>query len=250
MNKEVLFAQTLEQVRKTAKEQGNCISEEQVKEAFAELDLNNEQLQMVFDYLLKRKIGIGQPMDPDEFLTEEEKDYLQEYLDEVAALPTYSDGEKLAFSIAAMAGETDAQQRLIELHLADGAEIAKLYAGQGVLLEDLVGEGNLALSFGVTMLGSLEKPDEVEGMLGKMIMDAMEEYIAEHAENSKIDKRVEDKVNKVADKARELAEELHRKVTTEELMEETGMSRKMIEDAIRMSGFKIEDIDNNAKDSL
>ena len=250
MNKEVLFAQTLEQVRKTAKEQGNCISEEQVKEAFAELDLNNEQLQMVFDYLLIRKIGIGQPMDPDEFLTEEEKDYLQEYLDEVAALPTYSDGEKLAFSIAAMAGETDAQQRLIELHLADVAEIAKLYAGQGVLLEDLVGEGNLALSFGVTMLGSLEKPDEVEGMLGKMIMDAMEEYIAEHAENSKIDKRVEDKVNKVADKARELAEELHRKVTTEELMEETGMSRKMIEDAIRMSGFKIEDIDNNAKDSL
>ena len=110
-----------------------------------------------------------------------------------------------------MAGETDAQQRLIELHLADVAEIAKLYAGQGVLLEDLVGEGNLALSFGVTMLGSLEKPDEVEGMLGKMIMDAMEEYIAEHAENSKIDKRVEDKVNKVADKARELAEELHRK---------------------------------------
>ena len=114
MNKEVLFAQTLEQVRKTAKEQGNCISEEQVKEAFAELDLSNEQLQMVFDYLLKHKIGIGQPMDPDEFLTEEEKDYLQEYLDEVAALPTYSDGEKLAFSIAAMAGETDAQQRLIE----------------------------------------------------------------------------------------------------------------------------------------
>ena len=55
---------------------------------------------------------------------------------------------------------------------------------------------------------------------------------------------------RLADKARELAEELHRKVTTEELMEETGMSRKMIEDAIRMSGFKIEDIDNNAKDSL
>ena len=247
MNKEVLFAKTLEEVRKTAKEQGNCISEEQVKEAFAELDLSGEQLQMVFDYLLKHKIGIGQPMDPDEFLTDEEKDYLQEYLDEVAALPVYTDGEKQAFSIAAMAGETDAQQRLIEIYLADVAEIAKLYAGQGVMLEDLVGEGNLALSFGVTMLGSLEKPEEVEGMLGKMIMDAMEEYIAEHTENSKIDKRVEDKVNKVADKARELAEELQRKVTIEELMEETGMSRKMIEDAVRMSGFKIEDIDNNAK---
>lgn len=55
MNKEILFAKTLEQVRKTAKEQGNCISEEQVKDAFAELDLSGEQLQMVFDYLLKHK---------------------------------------------------------------------------------------------------------------------------------------------------------------------------------------------------
>lgn len=108
MNKEVLFAKTLEQVRKTAKEQGNCISEEQVKDAFAELDLSGEQLQMVFDYLLKHKIGIGQPMDPDEFLTDEEKDYLQEYLDEVAELPTYTDGEKLAFAMSAMAGEADA----------------------------------------------------------------------------------------------------------------------------------------------
>ena len=107
-------------------------------------------------------------------------------------------------------------------------------------------------SGGLTLANHLGVPftQEVVGMLGKMIMDAMEEYIAEHAENSKIDKRVEDKVNKVADKARELAEELQRKVTIEELMEETGMSRKLIEDAVRMSGFKIEDIDNNAKDSL
>ena len=78
MNKEILFAQTLEQVRKTAKEQGNCISEEQVKDAFAELDLSGEQLQMVFDHLVKPKIAIGKPMDPDEFLSAEEKDDLKD----------------------------------------------------------------------------------------------------------------------------------------------------------------------------
>ena len=247
MNKEVLFAQTLEQVRKTAKEQGNCISEEQVKEAFAELDLSNEQLQMVFDYLLKHKIGIGQPMDPDEFLTEEEKDYLQEYLDEVAALPTYSDGEKLAFSIAAMAGETDAQQRLIELHLADVAEIAKLYAGQGVLLEDLVGEGNLALSFGVTMLGSLEKPDEVEGMLGKMIMDAMEEYISDDTDSHQTGEKVLDKVNLVNDKSKEMTEELMRKVTVAELAQEMQMDEEEIRDAIKLSANHMEYIEEDAE---
>jgi len=58
-----------------------------------------------------------------------------------------------------------------------------------------------------------------------------------------VDKKVETKVNAVADKARELSEELRRNVTVEELAEESGMSVKTINDAIRMSGFKIENID-------
>lgn len=244
MNKEVLFAQTLEQVRKLAKEQGNCVSEEQVQEAFAELDLNNEQLQMVFDYLVKHKVGIGQPVNPDDYLTDEERDYLQDYLDEIAQLPTYTSGEKEAYTLSAMAGDVSAQNKLIEMHLNDVVEISKLYAGQGVFLEDLIGEGNVALSFGVGMLGSLENAEEAEGMLGKLIMDAMEEYIQEHVSNEKADQKVADKVNKVSDKARELAEDLHRKVTVAELSQETGMSEKYIREAMQMSGFQIEDIEN------
>lgn len=243
MNKEVLFARTLEQVRSLAKEQGNCVSEEQVQEAFAELELDNDQLQMVFDYLVKHKVGIGQPVNPDDYLTDEERDYLQDYLDEIAQLPTYSAGEKEAYTLSAMAGDVSAQNRLIEMHLNDVVEIAKLYAGQGVFLEDLIGEGNVALSFGVGMLGSLEHAEEAEGMLGKLIMDAMEDYIAEHASNEKADMRVVEKVNKVADKARELAEDLQRKVTVAELAQETGMSEKYILEAMKMSGFQIEEIE-------
>ena len=44
---EVRFAQILGQVRKLAKEQGNCISEEQVQDAFAELSLSDDQLSLV-----------------------------------------------------------------------------------------------------------------------------------------------------------------------------------------------------------
>lgn len=240
--KEILFAQTLEQVRRLAKEQGNCVSEEQVREAFAEQELNENQMQMVFDYLVKHKVGIGQPIDPDEFLTEEERDYLQDYLNEIAALPSYSTGELEAFTISAMAGEAEAQQKLVQGYLKDVVDIAKLYTGQGVFLEDLIGEGNVALTMGVGMLGSLEKPSEAQGMLAKLMMDAMEDYIQENAASAKTDRKVADKVNLVADKARELAEELHRKVTPEELARETGLSLKAIQDACRMSGFKIEDI--------
>ena len=248
-NREVLFAQTLEKVRTMAKDQGNCVSEEQVQEAFATLDLNQEQLQMVFDYLVKHKVGIGQPVNMDDYLTDEEKDYLQNYLDEIAGLPEYSTGEMEAYTIAAMAGEMEAQQKLIQAYLRDVIDIAKLYAGQGVFLEDLIGEGNVALAMGVNMLGSLEKPSEAQGMLAKLMMDAMEEYISENAANEKTDKKVEDKVNLVAEKARELAEDLHRKITPEELAAETGLSLKIILDACRMSGFKIEDIEY-AEDSL
>lgn len=244
MNKEVIFAQTLEEVRTLAKEQGNCVSEEQVKEAFAELDLDNEQLQMVFDYLVKHKVGIGTPVNPDDYLSDEERDYLQDYLDEIAQLHSYTDGQIEAYTIAAMAGEADAQGRLVEVYLKDVVEIAKLYAGQGVYLEDLIGEGNVALALGTSMLGSLEKPQEAQGMLGKMIMDAMEEYIAENVANEKADQKVVDKVNKVMEKAKELSEDLHRKVTVEELAQETGMSVKSIQEAMRMSGFQIEYIES------
>lgn len=247
MNQEILFAKTLEQVKRTAREQGGCIEEQQVKDAFAALSLEDAQLEMVYDYLRKHKIGIGEPVDADEGLTEEERDYLQDYLDEIAHLACYTDGEREAYTLSAMAGDRDAQDRVIEVYLQDVTEIARLYAGQGVFLEDLIGEGNVALAIGVTMLGSLEEPGEAQGMLAKMIMDAMENYIAENADNEKKDRRIADKVNRVSDKAKELSDELHRKVTVEELVQETGLSEKSIRDAMRMSGFQIEYIENTDK---
>ncbi len=243
MNKEVLFAETLEKVRSLAKEQGNCVSEEQVKDAFEALDLNNEQLQMVFDYLVKHKVGINEPVNVDDYLTDEERNYLQDYLDELAALPHVSDGEKEAITISAMAGDISAQNRLTEIYLPDVVEIAKIYTGQGVLLEDLIGEGNVALAMGTTMLGCLEKPAEAQGMLAKMIMDAMEDYIAENASNEKADLKVVQKVNKVMEAAKDLAEDFRRKVTVEELAAETKMSQNAIREAIKFSGNNIEYIE-------
>jgi RNA polymerase primary sigma factor len=240
MDKEILFGKALEAAKTKAKEQNHSISEEQVKEIFGDLALSDEQMEMVYQYLRQHKIGIGEPPAADEYLLDEDKDYLEEYLRELGELPELSQGETEAVTLSAMAGDADAQRKLIEIYLPEVAEIAKLYAGQGVYLEDLIGEGNVAVTMGVTMLGALEHASEVQGMLGKLIMDAMEEYIADNADQENKNKKIADKVNKVADAANELYEELHRKVTVEELVAETGMSRKAVEDAIRISGDKIE----------
>ena len=75
-SQEILFAQTLEQVKQLAKEQGNNIESSQVREAFSQLSLQEEQLEMVFDYLKKNKIGIDAPVDLDDYLSDEVTAYL------------------------------------------------------------------------------------------------------------------------------------------------------------------------------
>ena len=244
MNQELEFAKKIEEIRETAALQGNVLSSKQVEEAFAQIGMSSEQLGPVYDYLKTKKIGIDEKIDPDEFLTEEEIDYVSMYTESLADLPELNDGEKRALYMAAMNGEAQAKKRLIEHMLSDVVDLAKLYTGQGVFIEDLIGEGNVALTLGVEMLGALEDPDEVPGMLAKLAMDAMEELISEEAGNKKADDKLVDKVNKVADAARELASDLGRKVTVEELVAEGKLSRKMIEDAIRISGKKIEDIES------
>ena len=69
MTQEQIFASRLEAFRKTAKQQGNCITEDQIREAFADMNFDDEQFQMVFEYLKNQKIGIGEPVNPDDYLT-------------------------------------------------------------------------------------------------------------------------------------------------------------------------------------
>ena len=243
MERELLFADRLQELKNTAKAQGNLVTEAQVEEAFKDFGLQNDQMELVYDYLKQHKIGVGTPVDAEEYLTGEEKNYLQLYLNELKEIPVCSEGEREALVLSAMAGDAGAQDKLLTLYLPQVADIAKLYAGQGVYLEDLIGEGNVAAAMGVRLLGALENASEAESALAKMVMDAMEEYIAVNAEEGKKNRQVLDKVNKVAKEAKKLAGEYGRKVTPEELAQESTLSLKAIQEAMRISGDKIEDLE-------
>ena len=79
------------------------------------------------------------------------------------------------------------------------------------------------------------------------MLDAMEKIIQENLTEDAGMQKVLTLVNEVADKAKELSDDLRRKVTVEELMEETGWEEDKIRDAIKFSGDKIEDIDSGEK---
>lgn len=246
MKAEKLFAEKLQEIVQIASKQGNCVSKEQVWETMQDCRLSEEQMELVFSYLVSHKIGIGEPVDLDDYLSDQEMNYLEQYELELQELPEYSQGEREGITLSAMAGDKSAQARLIEMYLPDVIQIAKLYTGQGVFLEDLIGEGNVALAMGVTMLGALENAQEAQGMLTKLVMDAMEELITEDFEEQRKDEKLADKVNRVADAAGELAATLGRNVTPDELSQETGISLKQIREAVRLSADKIDKIDERA----
>ena len=73
----------------------------------------------------------------------EETDPLRLYLEEIAAAPACGDEKLLAEQLSS--GDQRAAQRLTELGLSRVVEIAAEYAGQVVLLLDLIQEGNIGL---------------------------------------------------------------------------------------------------------
>lgn len=242
MREEQRFAAALEGLTALAKEQGNMLSEDQIREMFEKtgLDFKEEQLALVHEYFKQKKIGIGEPADPFDYMTREEIDYLDAYLKEVQERADVTEGVREAVILSAMAGDPDAKQRLVEIFLPQVAEIAKLYAGQGIYLEDLIGEGNVALMMAVEMLDCENGIEGAEGSIASMIMEAMENCISDNTEEKQTGEKLAKEANEVLDKAKELAEELGRKVTAAELSEETGMSEEEIREAVRITADNIE----------
>ncbi len=234
------FAQILEQLKDSARLQGNMLTSEQVRETFGEWNLKEEQLVLIHDYFRKNHIGIDEPGDEEENLSTEDVNFLEMYLADLRELPVVSDGEKRAVIMSALAEDRDAQEKLVEIYLPQVVELSKLYAGQGALVEDLIGEGNVAVAAAVTMLACVESIEEVEGFIAKMIMNAMEEYIHADSDSREIDDNVLGKVNEVNDKAKELYDSYLRKVTAREVADELGISEDEVWKAVNFSADHID----------
>lgn len=234
------FVEVLTQLKDLASMQGNMITSEQLEEQLAVLCLDEEQKQLVLQYLNDARIGVDEPVDPEAYIVGEDRNYLDLYMEELAELPVCSASKKEALLIAAMAGEKDVAGELIQAFLPQVADVAKIYAGQGVLLEDLIGEGNVALAVVIDMLGSQESAKEAEEMIIQMVMKAMEELIYENREEQGELEEITEKANVILEKANALSEELLRKVTIEEVARETGFTQEDIKEILRITGWKVE----------
>lgn len=241
--KQDAFLAAMQRILQRAKDNGGSISTAEIEAALEGQNLSDAQMEQVRAYLTANKIGIDKPVPLDELLTPEEKKALLDYEEQMHAIEPPTPSVLEAMEINAMAGDAQAQNDLVTAMLPNVPEIAKLYAGQGVYIDDLIGVGNVTLVRAVKLLEPLEGPGEVGAFLTKQIMDAMEDAVSADLDEAGAMADVAAHVNKVSDAAHALSEDLGgRKVTVAELAAEGALSEEDIREAIRLSGGKIPDI--------
>lgn len=246
------FRSQLMESMKLARKQGMCLSEEQIHSFFPDIQQGSEQMGFLLEYYKNQKIGVGDRKEVEEYLSMEDRNYLEEYLKGISALESMEPEELKAVMLSAIAGDQDAKAVLLQQFLPKTAELAKLYAGQGVMLEDLIGEGNMALLEATGQMECLDTDgdilEETEGFLGNYMMKAMERLINEELEKKNDDEEVLKKVNQVADAARELSEELRRKVSPEEICANyEAITMDDVEAAMQISANLIDTIEMEYK---
>ncbi|MBR6003278.1 MAG: hypothetical protein IK068_00995 [Lachnospiraceae bacterium] len=237
------FIKKINELTEIAADQENVILTSQLYELFPEIKGNEESLKIIKDYLKEKKIGLDEKLSFEEVATDEEKNYLDYYLEDLKEIVHLTKGEREGYMLSAMRGDEDAKAKIINDTLSNVIDIAKLYAGQGVFLEDLIGEGNLALISVMDLIGSCENANEADGLISSQIMNAMQDLIAESMDESKQEEKMLKSVNKVADAAKSLYEDLKRKVTVEELSKESGISESAIKKALKLTANKIDEIE-------
>ena len=79
-----------------------------------------------------------------------QSDSLRLYLREISRIPLLNASNESRLAERAENGEKEARDHLIEANLRLVVSIAKKYVGQGLSLEDLIGEGNIGLIRAVT----------------------------------------------------------------------------------------------------
>lgn len=244
MNDKLNFLDKLNALVAKARVQGNQIAIPEVQEHFKDMELTKEQMDLMFEYLMSQKVAVlgyikldSDPKEEIEF-TEEEKAYLQEYLEDLKAFPNIPLAERKELYEKAVQDDEIAKQKLMEVYLRDVAELAKEMYSPDVFLGDLIQEGNLGLVFGVEMLTDTDSAHE---MIMDQVRQSMQLLLEEQKELQGRDKKMIEKVQMLDEAIKSLTEELGRKISIDELAIHLGMEMEEIEDILKLTGDEAEE---------
>lgn len=249
------FRKKLEQLLEQADEQDKRLTNDQIKEFFAEDGLTEEQMLLVYDFLMSQKIVVSgyykqesaerKGTTSENEFTDEEKQYLEEYTEDLKAMKPERTGERYELLKKAVAQDALAKSRLIELYLPEVVEIAKNLHEEGIYLGDCVQEGNVSLILALDMLPKKDADTFIRQEIRQGILTMMEE----HKELKRRDKKLENQVNNLDETLHKMADEKGRGITMSELAEHMKISEDEILDIIKLAGEEMYDKFKKYKDN-
>ena len=230
--------------------QKGMLTEQEIEEALAELELDVDQIEKIHDNFEALGIDIVGDIeqeiqdleDPDEEDLEDLSvpegvnvdDHVRMYLKEIGKVPLLSADEEIEYARLMSEGDEAAKKKLTEANLRLVVSIAKRYVGRGMLFLDLIQEGNLGL------IKAVEKFDYTKGYKFSTyatwwIRQAITRAIADQARTIRIPVHMVETINKLIRVSRQLLQELGREPSPEEIAKEMGMSLEKVREIMKIA---------------
>ncbi|MCR5420332.1 MAG: RNA polymerase sigma factor RpoD [Lachnospiraceae bacterium] len=245
-----------------AKKKKNVLESSEITLFFADMDLQDDQMDKINDYLEQNGVDIlkiteedDEPEPDDDIMLSEEEDVdvenidlsvpdgisiedpVRMYLKEIGKVPLLSAEEEIELAQKMENGGEEgeeAKKRLAEANLRLVVSIAKRYVGRGMLFLDLIQEGNLGL------IKAVEKFDYKKGYKFSTyatwwIRQAITRAIADQARTIRIPVHMVETINKLIRVSRQLLQELGREATAEEIAEEMNLPVERVREILKIS---------------
>ena len=254
----VKFEEKLKELLALGKKKKNILDIQEINEIFADMELEPEQMEKVFEYLEGQNIDVlrinGDVDDDDDLevvITDEDEvdvekidlsvpdgisieDPVRMYLKEIGKVPLLSAEEEIELAKRMAEGDEEAKKRLAEANLRLVVSIAKRYVGRGMLFLDLIQEGNLGL------IKAVEKFDYEKGFKFSTyatwwIRQAITRAIADQARTIRIPVHMVETINKLIRVSRQLLQELGKEPSPEEIAAELDMPVERVREILKIS---------------
>ncbi len=245
LDENLLISKINELLEKAKKEKNGVLDTNEIIVYFSEFELSPENTDKIFEYLESKGIDIINTIDfeKEEKETSEEivvdtsvniDDHVRMYLKEIGKVPLLSAEEEISLAKRMEQGDEMAKQKLAEANLRLVVSIAKRYVGRGMVLLDLIQEGNLGL------IKAVEKFDYTKGYKFSTyatwwIRQAITRAIADQARTIRIPVHMVETINKLIRISRQKLQELGREPTPDEISEEMEMPVEKVREIMKIA---------------
>ena len=258
------FLKTLESLKASAKAKKNTLEYDEILNAFNGIELTEDKMDMILEYLEKNHIDILQGKSPedvpdDDLLLESEEDILlsdneeiglisdvdilegvstedpvRMYLKEIGNVPLLSGEEEVELAKRVEQGDEEAKKKLTEANLRLVVSIAKKYVGRGMPFLDLIQEGNMGL------MKAVDKFDYTKGYKFSTyatwwIRQAITRGIADTGRTIRVPVHMVETINKTLRMTRTLLQELGREPTPEEVAARLNVPVARVREVLKIS---------------